>query len=78
MDDLYIFMRDGIIKHANFQEILKAAVDENGILQENVLFRSPSYAAAFVLGRNANGWTAWKTEDGKTLRKIEAGEAVKQ
>ncbi|SHF41765.1 GIY-YIG nuclease family protein, partial [Caloramator proteoclasticus] len=33
----------------------KAKIDENGILQENILFHSPSYAAAFVIGGNVNG-----------------------
>jgi hypothetical protein len=49
----------------------KAAVDDNGILQEDVLFKSPSYAAAFVIGGHTNGLTDWKTADGKTLREIE-------
>ena len=49
----------------------KASVNEDGILQEDVLFKSPSYAAAFIIGGHANGLTEWKTEDGKTLRDIE-------
>lgn len=49
----------------------KAAVDQSGILQEDILFRSPSYAAAFVIGGHANGLTEWKTVEGKTLREIE-------
>lgn len=49
----------------------KAKVDENGILQEDILFKSPSYAAAFVIGGHANGLTEWKTGDGKTLKEIE-------
>lgn len=48
-----------------------AQIDENGILLDDVLFRSPSYAAAFVVGGHANGLTEWKTEDGKTLKEIE-------
>ncbi|GEN82869.1 hypothetical protein SLU01_11810 [Sporosarcina luteola] len=52
----------------------KARIDENGILQEDVLFRSPSYAAAFVVGGHANGLKQWKTEDGKTLRDLESNE----
>ena len=48
-----------------------AVIDNNGILQENVLFQSPSYAAAFVNGRNTNGLTAWKDKEGKTLKDIE-------
>ena len=49
----------------------KAKVDEDNVLQEDVLFKSPSYAAAFVIGGHANGLTAWKTDDGRTLRDIE-------
>ncbi|MCW1713327.1 GIY-YIG nuclease family protein [Caenicola nitritireducens] len=49
-----------------------ASIDKNGILQENVLFLSPSYAAAFVIGRNANGLIAWKNLAGKTLKDIES------
>ena len=52
----------------------KAIVDENDILQEDVLFKSPSYAAAFVIGGHANGLTEWKRADGKTLKDIEKGE----
>lgn len=33
-------------------------------------FSSPSTAAAMFLGGNANGWTEWKNEEGKTLSKI--------
>lgn len=49
-----------------------AAIDNDGILQENVLFLSPSYAAAFVIGSNINGLTAWKNQAGKTLKEIES------
>lgn len=49
----------------------KARIDANGILQEEVLFRSPSYAASFVVGGSINGLTEWKTEDGRTLKDIE-------
>lgn len=52
----------------------KAPIDQNGILQEDILFRSPSYAAAFVIGGHANGLTEWKTEDGKTLKEREISE----
>ena len=50
----------------------KAPVDENGNLQEDMLFTSPSYAAMFVIGKSANGLTSWKTADGKTLKSLEA------
>ena len=39
---------------------------------EDILFNSPSYAAMFVFGKSANGLTSWKTEDGRTLKEIEA------
>ena len=51
----------------------KAKIDESGILQEDLLFNSPSYAAAFVIGGHVNGLTAWKTADDKTLKDIEEG-----
>ena len=50
----------------------KAPVDENGILQEDMLFSSPSYAAMFVIGKSANGLTSWKTLGGQSLKMIEA------
>lgn len=52
----------------------KAPIDQNGILQEDILFRSPSYAAAFVIGGHANGLIEWKTENGKTLKERENSE----
>lgn len=48
-----------------------ALIDENGILQEDMLFTSPSYAAMFVIGKSANGLTSWKTPEGKTLKSLE-------
>lgn len=50
----------------------KAHIDENGILQEDLLFTSPSYAAMFVIGKSANGLTSWKTDRDKTLKSLEA------
>ncbi|NOL51676.1 GIY-YIG nuclease family protein [Pelistega suis] len=49
----------------------KGLIAHGGILKEKQLFKSPSYAAAFVLGINTNGRTEWKTEDGRTLKEIE-------
>ncbi|MGF7143750.1 hypothetical protein HNQ56_002177 [Anaerotaenia torta] len=45
-----------------------AKISNEGVLQEDVLFRSPSYAVAFVVGGHANGLTEWKTADGVTLK----------
>ncbi len=37
---------------------------------KDYLFKSPSGAAAAVLGRTANGWISWKRADGHTLSEI--------
>lgn len=36
-------------------------------LTQDVIFKSPSAAAATLVGRSINGWTAWKDENGNTL-----------
>lgn len=55
-----------------------ALIDEQGVLQEDMLFTSPSYAAMFVIGKSANGLTSWKTADGKTLKSLESGNDTEQ
>lgn len=52
------FLKEGkfIIKDDNSYE-----------LSEDVIFKSPSAAAATLVGRSINGWTAWKDKDGNTL-----------
>lgn len=49
----------------------RADIDEQGVLQEDILVNSPSYAAAFVIGGHANGLLEWKTVDGVTLKDFE-------
>ncbi len=39
----------------------------NNILQEDIVFSSPSGAAVFVLGCSANGWMTWKTAEGEPI-----------
>ncbi|MBI9056974.1 MAG: GIY-YIG nuclease family protein [Labilibaculum sp.] len=50
----------------------KIIIENEGvyIFQENEMFGSPSAAAAQVLARNANGWTEWKDNKGKTLDEL--------
>ena len=43
---------------------------ENRTVVVDVLFKSPSTAANFVTGGSTNGLTAWKTEDGKSLKDV--------
>lgn len=44
----------------------------DGVLMEDILFSSPSGAAAFVCGGSANGNLEWKNTKGETLKEIEA------
>lgn len=48
---------------------------ENGVLifKDDVLFSSPSGAAAVVVGGAANGWTEWKNDKGVTLDELKRG-----
>ncbi len=50
---------------------------EKLILSEDILFSSPSAAAAVIMGRSANGLLEWKNQSGKTLKEIEASEIEK-
>jgi len=49
-------------------------VEKNGkfVFSNDYLFNSPSAAAAIVMGRSANGLTAWKNNKGKSLKDIES------
>ncbi len=46
--------------------VLKAEGD-SVVFTKDHLFRTPSGAAITLMGRNANGWTEWKSKDGHTL-----------
>ena len=66
---------DSNVIPASLQKLRKELIDTNvikdGTLQEKQLFSSPSYAAAFVIGRNTNGRMDWKDKNGKTLKELE-------
>ena len=36
-------------------------------LQEDVVFKSPTGASSFVIAASSNGWSTWKTQDGKPI-----------
>lgn len=57
--------------YKELREKYASAIDNDGILQEDVPCPSPSAAAVFVVGKNANGLTEWKTVDGTTLKDYE-------
>lgn len=49
----------------------KLVIDDDFLrFNEDVLFSSPSAAAAVACGAPANGWHEWKNENGKTLNEI--------
>ena len=41
------------------------------VFTQDYVFSSPSGASDVVVGASTNGWTYWKTKDGKTLDEIE-------
>lgn len=45
-------------------------VSSDGILKQDILFKTPSGAAGFVLAVSANGWVEWKNENGVTLNDL--------
>lgn len=70
----------------NFRSVpvRRAELRQNGVLvqdgghlkfSEDYTFSSPSFAAAVVLGRNANGREEWKNAQGKTLKQIQEAQA---
>jgi hypothetical protein len=53
----------------------KDNIDQDYRLLKDLLFKTPSGASAFVLGAPTNGNVEWKTEDGRTLKAVEASGA---
>lgn len=45
-------------------------IGDTVVFEKDHLFRSPSMAAAAILGRTANGWIEWKTENERTLDEV--------
>lgn len=50
-------------------------INGEGILQKDLLFTSPSYAAVFVCGKNSNGLVEWKNAQNVTLKELEEKKA---
>lgn len=75
LKDSYISpIDDDTIPEVIKQKRKMAAINEQGILTEDILLSSPSYAAMFVIGKSANGLTSWKDEAGNTLKQLEAND----
>jgi hypothetical protein len=54
------------------EEGILAARGDRHVFVQDVEFSSPSAAAAVIHGGSANGRTAWKNKDGRTLKELEA------
>ena len=56
-------------------ELLKSGVyrieGESIVMEKDYLFNSASMAAAFIVGKAANGWLDWKDQQGRTLDELE-------
>lgn len=57
---------DVLRKKLEAEGVLKRS-GEHLVFTQDYLFKSPSAAAAIVVGNNMNGWISWKNQDGKTL-----------
>ena len=58
------------LHHRLLSEGILEQRDGRFLFVKDHLFRTPSGAAAAVLGRSANGWIAWKRADGTSLSEI--------
>ena len=61
----FTIIRDNLVQ--------KNIVNAKFFFQDDYIFKSPSTAAAVVMGRNANGRTEWKNKDKKSIKDIEEG-----
>lgn len=78
--DGFVLLKESIISSKTTKScpefVLKARMKyalkiKNNVLLEDILFTSPSGAAAFVLGASANGNIEWKTENGIVLKEYQ-------
>jgi len=47
-----------------------------GILQDDICFGSPSYAAMFICGKSSNGLIEWKNKQGISLKELDIAETT--
>jgi len=60
----------GVLRKRLIEEGILKKENNVYVFQQDYIFNSPSAAAASVSGRSANGWTAWKDKNGKTLDEL--------
>lgn len=84
-DEGFVVLKGSMIDEIDAKELPKTIKDlrdkckmnneiVDGRITKNYLFNSPSYAAAFILGRHTNGRTDWKTKDHITLKELDGEE----
>ena len=67
---------------SSFIKLRQKLIDEGVLINkitffefsDDYIFSSPSTAAVMVMGRNANGLTEWRNNEGKTLKDFETNE----
>ena len=55
---------------ATIEALRKAYVDENGVLTQNLEFKTASAAASFVAGYSASGMVAWHVDKHVKLKDV--------
>lgn len=73
--DKYIVLRGSLCgscdkKYDQIFNQRKKEIIEDNILQNDVVFESPSSAASFVIGKPANGRSEWRNHQNKTLKEM--------
>ena len=67
---------------SSFIKLRQKLIDEGVLINkktffefaDDYIFSSPSTAAVMVMGRNANGLTEWRNNEGKTLKDFETND----
>ena len=67
---------------SSFIKLRQRLIDEGVLINkitffefsDDYIFSSPSTAAVMVMGRNANGLTEWRNNEGKTLKDFETND----
>ena len=60
------------LRHTLLEQGVFRDAGDHYVLTQDYVFSSPSTAAGVILGRSANGRLEWKTNNGRTLKEIQA------
>lgn len=58
------------------KELFSSGKVVDGVFTEDVVFNTPSQAAACITGNARNGWKTWKDQNGTTLADLTSGKAL--